>query len=193
MGTAESNTVAATRAESPLVAILKDELRLQRVFLSSDEEVALARPLSYENEDDLAFDRVRHRRNWLLPMLRNRFIRDGRPIDLWRAYIAADEAAAGEPTFISGLATGVLEWAARTSDRGAMFAGFAARLLSFIALVWVFLGLYGWTHGGAIGGAVFVALGVACFFGGRSLGAFARRRTATLTEALMATPVAATD
>ena len=172
---------------SPLVAILRDELRRQRVFLSSDEEAALTRPLSYDDEDDLAFDRVKGRRSWLRPVLRNRFIRDGRPVGQWREYIRAEEAAAGgEPTLISNLASGVLEWTARTGDRGAMFGGFAAKTLTGVAVVLFLLGAYGWTHGATGGGAVFIVVALVALLAGRVIAGFARRRTTTLVEQLLA-------
>jgi hypothetical protein len=179
----------STRAASPLVAMLQEELRNQRVFLSADEEAALTRPLSDEDEDDLALDRVKRRRSWLQPVLRNRFICDGRPVALWRDFIVAEEAAAGgEPTIISSLAMGVLEWTARTGDRGAMFGGFAAKALAAIAVVLFFVGAYGWAHGAAGAGAAFVVVALVAFVGGRLMGGFAARRTASLTEQLLASP-----
>lgn len=184
-----ANESSAVPPASPLVDILKEELRRQRTFLSSDEEVALTRPLTYDNEDDLAFDRLKGRRHWFQPVLRNRFIRDGRPIAEWREYIAAEEAAAGgEPTIISSLATGVLEWTARTTDRGAMLGGFAAKTLSFFALVLLLLGAYSWTHDAAIPGAVVIVLALLVYAGGHMLGAMAKRRTADRTRQLLVGP-----
>jgi hypothetical protein len=177
------------RAASPLVAMLQEELRNQRVFLSADEEAALTRPLSDDDEDDLALDRVKRRRSWFQPVLRNRFIRDGRPVALWRDYIVAEEAAAGgEPTIISSLATGVLEWTARTGDRGAMFGGFSAKALTAITIVLFFLGVFGWAHGAAGAGAAFVVVALVAFVGGRILAGVAAGRTAGLTEQLLAGP-----
>jgi hypothetical protein len=165
--------------------MLSDELRRQRVFLSSDEEAALTRPLSYADENDLAFERVRGRRSWLQPVLRNRFIRDGRPVAEWREYIAAEEAAAGgEPTLISSLAWSVLEWTVRTTDRGAMFGGFAAKLLNFIALVLFLLGAFGWAHGATGPGVAVIVLAVVVFLAGRTIAGMAKRRTADLSRQL---------
>jgi hypothetical protein len=169
--------------------MLHEELRNQRVFLSADEEAALTRPLSDDDEDDLALDRVKRRRTWFQPVLRNRFIRDGRPVAQWRDYIVAEEAAAGgEPTIISSLARGVLEWTARTGDRGAMFGGFASKALTAIAVVLFFVGAYGWAHGAAGAGAAFVVVALAAFVAGRIIAGVAARRTAGLTEQLLASP-----
>ena len=171
---------------SQLVAKLKDELQLQRTFLSSDEEAALTRPLSYENEADLAFDRVKHRRTFFHTALRSRFINDGRPIEEWRRLVAEEEAAAGdEPTVISQLATQVLEWAARTSDRGAMLGGFAAKTLRWAGILAALLGGWSWWQGAA-GGAIFLAVGLVLLFAGRIVGNLAAERVAWLTERMRA-------
>ena len=172
---------------SPLVAKLKDELRLQRTFLSSDEETALTRPLSYQDEDDLAFDRVKHRRLFFHTALRSRFINDGRPTAEWRRLVAEEEAAAGnEPTVTSHLATQVLEWAARTSDRGAMLGGFAARALRWAGMLAALLGAWGWWHGAPFGGAVFAAVGFILLVAGRIVGGLAAARVARLAEQVRA-------
>src|SRR5919106_4411761 len=105
---------------SRLASMLAEELAAQRTFLSAEEEAALSRPMSYDDEDDLAWDRVRGRKSWFFSALRDRFIHDGRQVEGWRELIDREEAAAGgEPTFMTQLARQVLAWAARTSDRGA--------------------------------------------------------------------------
>lgn len=65
-------------ASSPLIAILKDELLVQRVFLSSDEERALDRESDGADDGDLAYERVKARRYLFYAALRDRFIYDGR-------------------------------------------------------------------------------------------------------------------
>ncbi len=172
---------------SPLIELLQEELRRQRVFLSRDEAEALARLASYENEDDLAYERVRHRRAALYAALRDRFIRDGRPIARWRQYVAEAEAAAGEPTLISELATQVLEWATRSSDRGAMFGGFAARLLRWIAYLLILLGLYSFFNGARAGGGAVAAAGLVLWLAARIVDGLAAERAATLTRRLLGT------
>ncbi len=167
--------------------MLREELRRQRIFLSSDEEAALARPLSYQNDDDLAFDRVRGRAAWFQPMLRNRFIRDGRPVARWREYILADEAAAGgERTVISHLARQVLEWAARTSDRGAMFGGFVARTFRWIGLILALFGLYSWSTGERLGAGILFTVVAVLLLASWAVARLAVARTALLTEQLLA-------
>lgn len=162
--------------------MLKDELRRQRVFLSSDEEEALLRPVTYEDEDDLAYERVKGRLGWFQPALRNRFIRDGRPVALWRDYISTDEAEAGEPTLISALATRIIAWATRTSDRGAMLGTFASRALSTLGLLCALLGAYAWAHGEQAGGGVYVGVGLALLLGGNVTGRLTARRAEKLAR-----------
>ncbi|CAA9243528.1 MAG: hypothetical protein AVDCRST_MAG77-1806 [uncultured Chloroflexi bacterium] len=165
---------------SPLAAILRDELAAQRTFLSTDEERALERPATYENEDDLAWERLRGRRSWLFPPLRDRFIRDKRPMAQWQAMIAAEEAAAGGPTFISQMAEQVLEWAVCTSDRGAMMAGFAARALRWLGIILIALGAYSWSTGSPTPGAIAAGIGAAFVLAGRAAGRFGKRLAAQL-------------
>src|SRR5687767_10112493 len=85
--------------------MLADELAAQRTFLSAEEEASLDLPAAHDDEDNLAWQRVRGRRSWFFPALRDRYIRDGRPEQLWRSIIAEEESAAGGvPTFITHLA-----------------------------------------------------------------------------------------
>src|SRR5688500_12381381 len=135
--------------------MLADELAAQRTFLSAEEEEALTLPAAHDDEENLAWQRVRGRRSWFFPALRDRFIRDGRQEAAWRAMIVEEEAAAGgEPTFITHLATQVLEWAARTSDRGAMMAGFAAKTLRIVGVLLLLFGGWSYLNGAPMGGAI---------------------------------------
>ena len=146
---------------SRLAGMLADELAAQRTFLSAEEEESLTLPAAHDDEDNLAWQRVRGRRSWFFPVLRARYLRDGRQQDAWRAMIAQEEAAAGgQPTFITQLATQVLEWAARTSDRGAMMAGFAARSLRIVGLLLLLLGGWSYMNGAPTGGAIVGAVGL---------------------------------
>ena len=141
--------------------MLADELAAQRTFLSAEEEAALTLPAAHDDEDDLAWQRVRGRRAWFFPVLRDRFIRDGRQQATWRGYIAQEEAAAGgQPTFITQLATQVLEWAARTSDRGAMMAGFVARSLRILGAALLLLGGWSYLNGAPTGGTIVAIVGL---------------------------------
>src|SRR5829696_2540063 len=136
---------------SRLATMLAEELAAQRTFLSSEEEAALAHPLSYDNEDDLAWDRVRGRKTWFFSALRDRFIRDGRDIQRWRGLIESEEGTTGgEATFVSQLARQVLEWAARTSDRGAMMAGFAAKAARTVGPLLAVLGAWSYFNGAEV-------------------------------------------
>lgn len=166
---------------SRLTTIVTEELTDQRIFLSSDEQEALERPVSYENADDLAWDRVRHRRLTFYGALRDRFIREGRPLDVWMAMIAECEATAGGPTLLSQLGRQVLKWSARTSDRGAMFGSFAARTLGLISLLLIAMGAYAWYQGAAVAGIVVVAVGAGLYVLGKHLGRLAAARTTQLT------------
>jgi hypothetical protein len=101
-------------ASSPLIAILKDELLVQRVFLSSDEERALDRESDGADDGDLAYERVKARRYLFYAALRDRFIYDGRPTDQWLDWIdEAERKAGGSATIVTALATRVVEWSAR--------------------------------------------------------------------------------
>jgi hypothetical protein len=141
--------------------MLADELAAQRTFLSAEEEASLTLPAAHDDEDNLAWQRVRGRRSWFFPVLRDRFIRDGRQQAAWRALIAQEEVeAGGQPTFITQLATQVLEWAARTSDRGAMMVGFAARALRIVGMLLLVLGGWSYLNGAPTGGTIVGAFGL---------------------------------
>ena len=146
---------------SRLAGMLADELAAQRTFLSAEEEASLTLPASHDDEDNLAWQRVRGRRAWFFPVLRDRFIRDGRRDDAWRAMIAQEEAeAGGQPTFITQLATQVLDWAARTSDRGAMMAGFIATSLRILGAALLLLGGWSYLNGAPTGGTIVAIAGL---------------------------------
>ncbi|MGH2351726.1 MAG: hypothetical protein ACRDJN_08950 [Chloroflexota bacterium] len=168
---------------SPLVSIIKEELTKQRTFLSSDEEDALSRPQTYEDEEDLALDRVRRRRLVFYGALRDHFIREGRPVDRWRDLIAEEEAAPGEPTIASQLGRQVLEWSVRTSDRGAMLGSFVAKTLRWVGTILLLFALWSWFQG-ALTGVVLavVALSLVLLLAGRIVGNLAAERAATLAE-----------
>jgi hypothetical protein len=168
---------------SPLAALLSDELAAQRVFLSGDEATALDRPATYDDERDLAWDRVKHRRLVFYTALRERFIQERRPADLWRAMIEAQERAAGEPTFVTQIAWQVLEWAARTSDRGAMMAGFVAKALRWLGIVLLLLGAWSWFQGLPAAALSVGAAGLGFVALGAIAGSFAGRRAAALVQA----------
>ena len=164
--------------------MLADELAAQRIFLSAEEEAALTLPAAHDDEDDLAWQRVRGRRSWFFPALRDRFIRDGRRTEAWQAMIAEEEAAAGgEPTFITHLAAQVLEWAARTSDRGAMMAGFAGTSLRILGLLLLLLGGWSYLNGAPTGGALVAALGALFVLASAAAARYAVRRVNSLRRA----------
>lgn len=167
---------------SVLISILKEELTQQRTFISSDEETALERPATYANEDDLALDRVKRRRSTFYGVLRDRFLRDAKPLDEWRRLVQEEEAAAGGQTIISQLASQVLEWAARTSDRGAMIGGFAAKTLRWIGMILFLLGAYGWFQGAPTGGAIVIAVALVLLLTGRIVGHLAAERVQMLAQ-----------
>jgi hypothetical protein len=168
--------------DSPLTLILKEELFVQRIFLSSDEEAALSRPLGYDDENDLAWERIKNRRLVFFGALRDRFLRDRRPIDEWRRMIDAEEARAGQPTFLSHLATQVLEWSVRTGDRGTMFGGFVAKLLGWFGYFSLLLGGYSWFQGATTVGLILIGLALVMLLAGRIIGNLTAERAAVLTQ-----------
>jgi hypothetical protein len=157
-------------ASSPLIAILKDELLVQRVFLSSDEERALDRESEGADDGDLAFERVKARRYLFYAALRDRFIYDGRPIDQWLNWIAeAERMSGGAPTIISALATRVVEWSIRATDRKSMAMGFVAGAIRWLGITLLTLAVWAWSR--EIGPATWVlaTVGGAAWFGARAL------------------------
>lgn len=158
---------------SPLIEILKDELTVQRVFLSSDEERALDRIAEDTDGGDLAFERVKARRYLFYAALRDRFVYDGRPIRQWLQWIAAAEFTAGDkPTIITALATRVIEWSIRASDRMSMILGFATGLVRWFAMFLLAIGGWAWTRDFAPAWWVICALGLCFWFGARFLRRF---------------------
>ena len=172
---------------SRLAGMLADELAAQRTFLSAEEEASLTLPATHDDEDNLAWQRVRGRRAWFFPVLRDRFIRDGRRDDAWRAMIAQEEAeAGGQPTFITQLATQVLDWAARTSDRGAMMAGFLATTFRIVGLGLALLGGWSYLNGAPTGGAIVGAAGLLFVLGSVAAARVAARRLNSLRRSAVA-------
>jgi hypothetical protein len=143
---------------SDLVTIVIDELRRQRTFLSTDEAAALRRRSTDDDESDLALDRVRRRRLVIFTALRDRFIRDGRPVGAWSELIVEAEATSGGETVVSQLARQVLVWNVRTADRGVMLGGFAAQALRWLGLLLLFLAGWSWLQGAAT--VIVVAVGL---------------------------------
>ena len=164
------------------VAILRQELETQRRFLSSDEEQALLRPATYENEDDLAFEQVKHRQRELVGALRNRFIRDGRPLDRWWDLLAAQEALHGERTLMSAMAVQVLDWSARTADQRAMLGGFASKLLRLGAYFISFFAVFVLAQGVPVVGVVLLVLSAGLWLGARIMGNLTADRVDDLVE-----------
>lgn len=168
---------------SPLIAILKDELLVQRVFLSSDEERALDREADAPDDGDLAFERVKARRYLFYAALRDRFIYDGRPIDQWLDWIAeAESQAGGSPTIISALATRVIEWSIRVTDRKSMAMGFLAGTTRWVGIALLTLAVWAWSR--EVGPATWVlaAVGGATWVGARRIA----RATEAHVKALVA-------
>lgn len=176
-----------------LLSILKEELQIHRTFLSSDEESALGLPISRRDADDLAFERVQRRRRMLYSRLRDRFIREGQPAARWRRFIAEDETLAGETTTMSQLATQVLEWAARTSDRGAMIGGFAAKTLRWAALALFLVGGFALLSGSRGAGLGLVLGALALWVAGRVAASLVAQRVELLNRAMLYGPLEERD
>lgn len=121
--------------------MLREELGLQRRFLSSDEERVLLAPASYENEEDLALDRVKDREHAFQFALRDRFLRDGRPQRDWWSWVKEAATEQGHRDRLDAIVLQVLDWSARTSDQAAMLGGFAATALLWFALATLVLAL----------------------------------------------------
>ena len=178
---------------STLLDMLKEELQIQRTFLSSDEEAALALPLALRDADDLAFERVQRRRRLFYTRLRDRFIREGKPAARWRRFIAEDETLVGEPTTLTHLASQVLEWAARTSDRGAMIGGFGAKTLRWAALALGLVGGFALFTGGRGAGLGLILGAVALWLVARYAAGLVAQRTEELSRAMLYGPLEERD
>ncbi|MBI3973629.1 MAG: hypothetical protein HY332_20330 [Chloroflexi bacterium] len=173
---------------STLIDILKEELHIHRTFLSSDEEAALSRPVDQVERDDLAFERVQRRRRIFYGRLRDRFIREGKPVETWRGYVAEEEAGAGGQTVASQMAAQVLEWAVRTSDRAAMLGGFVAKTLRWLGILLLLLGAYTFFAGSRGAGLAIVAVSLVLWVMSRIAGNAVARRTAERTRQLLGGP-----
>ncbi len=147
---------------SPLIDILKDELTVQRVFLSTDEARALGRDADGDDDGDLAYERVKARRYLFFAALRDRFVLDGRPVDQWLDWIADEERlAGGRPTVASALASRVVEWSIRATDRKSMAMGFIAATARWLAMAILALGAWAWSRDLGPATWVLVAVGIA--------------------------------
>lgn len=173
---------------SPLADILREELQARRTFLSTDEVAALSRAATVEDEEDLALVRVRRRRSVFNSVLRSRFIRDGKPVAVWRGYIEEEEADSDAPTVISQHGRRVLEWAVRTADREAMASGFASRLLRWIGIVALLWGLYSCATSDTAPGLMSLAVAAICLVAAQVLGNLASDRIAGRLRAVFDAP-----
>lgn len=159
------------------VAILRTELERQREFLSAEEEQVLLKPGTYENDNDLALDRVKRRQHNFVAILRNRFVRDGRPLETWWDLLVDQEIAQGYRTMVGAMVIQVLDWSARTSDQKVMMGGFASKLLSVAAIFSGFMTTFTLAVGAWPPGIVMFFITVSFWIGSRVLGQKTADRT----------------
>lgn len=179
-------------ARSPLVEVLKDELIVQRVFLSTDEERALGRADDDPDDGDLAFERVKARRYLFYAALRDRFIYDGRPVGTWLGWINDGEAGAdGRPTVVSALATRVIEWSIRATDRKSMALGFVAATARWLAITLLCLGAWAWSRDLGPATPVLLATGAVAWLAARAVKSATEAHVRATVAAVRAQHVAA--
>ena len=164
------------------IDILRTELERQRQFLSEEEERVLLQPASYESEDDLALDSVKRRQHSFVPILRDRFVRDGRPLEQWWDVLAEEERLPEDRTMIGAMVVQVLDWSARTSDQKAMMGGFASKLLLVAAVLIGFFATFTLAVGAWPAGIVLLVITAALWIGARVLGQLTAERVGELVE-----------
>ena len=164
------------------VDILRAELERQRQFLSAEEEQVLLKPARYENEDDLALDSVKRRQHTFVPILRDRFVRDGRPLEQWWDVLAEEERLPEDRTMIGAMVVQVLDWSARTSDQKAMMGGFGSKLLLVAAVLIGFFATFTLAVGAWPAGVVLLVITAALWIGARVLGQLTAERVSELVE-----------
>ena len=164
------------------VDILRAELERQRQFLSAEEERVLLKPARYENEDDLALDSVKRRQHTFVPILRDRFVRDGRPLEQWWDVLAEEERLPEDRTMIGAMVVQVLDWSARTGDQKAMMGGFASKLLLVAAVLIGFFATFTLAVGAWPAGVVLLVITAALWIGARVLGQLTAERVGELVE-----------
>ncbi len=164
------------------IDILRTELERQRQFLSAEEERVLLKPALYESEDDLALDSVKRRQHTFVAILRDRFVRDGRPLEQWWDVLAEEEGLSGDRTVIGNMVVQVLDWSARTSDQKAMMGGFASKLLLVAAVLIGFFATFTIAVGAWPVGIVLLVITAALWIGARVLGQLTAERVGELVE-----------
>ena len=164
------------------VDILRTELERQRQFLSAEEERVLLKPALYESDDDLALDLVKRRQHTFVAILRDRFVRDGRPLEQWWDVLAEQEGLSGHRTMVGAMVVQVLDWSARTSDQKAMMGGFASKLLLVAAVLVGFFATFTLAVGAWPVGVVLLVIAVALWIGARVLGQLTAERVGELVE-----------
>ena len=164
------------------IDILRTELERQRQFLSEEEERVLLQPASYESDDDLALDSVKRRQHTFVPILRDRFVRDGRPLEQWWDVLAEEERLPEDRTMIGAMVVQVLDWSARTSDQKAMMGGFASKLLLVAAVLIGFFATFTLAVGAWPAGIVLLVVAAALWIGARVLGQLTAERVGELVE-----------
>ncbi|MAG35567.1 MAG: hypothetical protein CL878_04890 [Dehalococcoidia bacterium] len=170
------------------VAILRTELEQQRQFLSAEEEQVLLRPATYESDDDLALDRVKRRQHTFVAILRDRFVRDGRPLEQWWDLLVAQETMHGYRTMVGAMVVQVLDWSARTSDQTAMMGGFASKLLLVAAVLAGFFAVFTLAVGAWPAGIVMLVITSVFWVGARVLGQLTAGRVGELVERYKRSP-----
>ena len=78
---------------------------------------------------------MKRRQHTFVPILRDRFVRDGRPLEQWWDVLAEEERLPEDRTMIGAMVVQVLDWSARTGDQKAMMGGFASKLLLVAAVL----------------------------------------------------------
>ena len=164
------------------VDILRTELERQRQFLSAEEEQVLLKPALYESDDDLALDLVKRRQHTFVAILRDRFVRDGRPLEQWWDVLAEQEGLSGDRTMVGAMVVQVLDWSARTSDQKAMMGGFASKLLLVAAVLIGFFATFTLAVGAWPAGIVLLVITAALWIGARVLGQLTAERVGELVE-----------
>ncbi len=164
------------------IDILRTELERQRQFLSAEEARVLLKPALYESEDDLALDSVKRRQHTFVAILRDRFVRDGRPLEQWWDVLAEEEGLSGDRTMVGAMVVQVLDWSARTSDQKAMMGGFASKLLLVAAVLIGFFATFTIAVGAWPVGIVLLVITVALWIGARVLGQLTAERVGELVE-----------
>mgnify|MGYP000182774161 CR=1 FL=1 len=114
---------------------LREELADQRRFLSEQEAEALLRARDELSPDDPLATVLRRREAEFRSLLRDRFLREGLPVEEWWRLVRKDTLARGKQTLLAEIVLDVLKWQYASFDTAIHVSQLVTTVLGLLVLV----------------------------------------------------------